>query len=363
MGCNMKDNYKYYSLKNILSKHAQYNMIIGERSNGKTYAVTKHIIEQYIKTGGEGAIIRRWGEDFKNKRGANMFTALVNDRTLEKLSKGKYNNIIYRGKMWYLVNTEDESICDCFCYAFALSEMEHDKSVSYPNVTTILFDEFLTRGYYLVDEFVTFINVLSTIIRDRDNVTIFMCGNTVNKWSPYFNEFGLTHIKNMKQGDIDVYTYGNSGLKVAVEYCSTSLRNRVKKASDVYFAFNNPKLEMVTKGTWLIDNYPHLPHKYKPNKIEYTFFVVFDGETLQCEVVSDNDLFVYIHRKTTELKYRPNDVVYDLGSHAEPNLRFSFIRPIDRIDEKIYSLYKAKRFFYQSNDIGEILNNFVKSSK
>ena len=29
---------KYYSLKNILSKNCTYSIIIGERSNGKTYA-------------------------------------------------------------------------------------------------------------------------------------------------------------------------------------------------------------------------------------------------------------------------------------------------------------------------------------
>ena len=52
-----------------------------------------------------------------------------------------------------------------FCYAFALSDMEHDKSTAYPRVNTIVFDEFLTRQIYLQDEFVVFMNVLSTIIR------------------------------------------------------------------------------------------------------------------------------------------------------------------------------------------------------
>lgn len=30
---------KYYRLKNILQKNATYNVMFGERSNGKTYAV------------------------------------------------------------------------------------------------------------------------------------------------------------------------------------------------------------------------------------------------------------------------------------------------------------------------------------
>ena len=39
---------KYYSLKNILKKNAQYNMIFGERSNGKTYSVLYYALENYL---------------------------------------------------------------------------------------------------------------------------------------------------------------------------------------------------------------------------------------------------------------------------------------------------------------------------
>ena len=44
-----KQDLKYYSLDNILKKNSVYNVIFGERSNGKTYAVLKYGIEQYLK--------------------------------------------------------------------------------------------------------------------------------------------------------------------------------------------------------------------------------------------------------------------------------------------------------------------------
>ena len=46
---------KYYSLAPILSKDAQYNIIFGERSNGKTYAILKYILDDYCKHGNQGA--------------------------------------------------------------------------------------------------------------------------------------------------------------------------------------------------------------------------------------------------------------------------------------------------------------------
>src|SRR5699024_5250425 len=125
-------------------------------------------------------------------------------------------------------------------------DVEHDKSTAYPKVKTIFFDEFLTRQYYLPDEFVTFMNVVSTIVRQRDDVIIFMCGNTVNQYCPYFTEMGLTHVKEMNKGVIEVYKYGESRLKVAVEYADSISKSG--KPSDVYFAFDNPNLQMITGG-------------------------------------------------------------------------------------------------------------------
>ena len=49
---------KYYSLNNILKKDAQYNIIFGQRSNGKTYAVKKYGLEKFIKTGEQMAYVR-----------------------------------------------------------------------------------------------------------------------------------------------------------------------------------------------------------------------------------------------------------------------------------------------------------------
>ena len=130
-------------------------------------------------------------------------------------------------------------------YTFALSEMEHDKSTSYPEITTIVFDEFITRRYYLPDEFVLFLNVLSTIIRQRQNVKIFMLGNTVNKYCPYFKEMGLKHISNMEQGTIDVYKLGEGQLTIAVEYCSSTAKT---KDSNKYFCFDNSEAVQMIIG-------------------------------------------------------------------------------------------------------------------
>lgn len=359
-----KDKTEYYRLDSILATNSRYHVIFGERSNGKTYAVLERGIQQYFEGNGKMAIIRRWRDDFIGKRGAQMFDGLVKNGLVDKYSMGLWTSIYYYSGRWYFCKYEGtERIVDSepFAYAFAINTMEHDKSTSYPDVRTILFDEFLTRGSYIPNEFVEFMNVLSTIIRERDDVKIFMCGNTVNQYSPYFAEMGLTNVKNMKQGTIDVYTYGESGLRVAVEYSDGFEKG---KSSDVYFAFNNPKLNMIKTGAWEMDIYPHLPRKYVPKDVKFMYFIVFDNEILQCEVIQKDDLlFTFIHRKTTPLKDTINDLIYTTDWSPRPNYRRKINKPFSDLERKIWSFFPMDKVFYQSNEVGEIVRNYLEWCK
>lgn len=45
------------------------------------------------------------------------------------------------------------------------------------------------------------------------------------------------------------------------------------------------------------------------------------------------------------------------------NIRYTFMKPIDIVDRKILQLYMGHKFFYQSNDVGEIVRNFINITK
>ena len=353
---------KFYSLKKILSKNAQYNIIIGERSNGKTYASLKYALEQYLKTGKQFAYMRRWQEDVKGKRAKQLFASLESDGTIAKLTNGEFQTIEFWIGKFYLARIDGQLNKPVreekpIGFAFSLTEMEHDKSISYPDITTIIFDEFITRKLYLPDEFVTFMNSLSTIIRHRNDVKIFMLANTVNKYSPYFKEMGLSKIQEMKQGTIDIYRYGKSDLKVAVEYCSES--NKQLKPSDIYFAFDNPKLEMIKGGKWELDLYPHLPVKYKPKDIILTYFISFDDNLIQAEIIDNGkEVFTYVHRKTTPIK-NIYDIVFSFENSGMLNHITNITRPFNKLTKTIWQFFKMEKVFYQDNELGEIVRNYI----
>ena len=357
---------KYYSLNKINKKNATYNVIFGERSNGKTYATLKQVLENYFSDGSQFAYIRRWSVDVQPKRMNNLFNAIIEDGYLEKLSGGKFTAIFYRTGRFYLCTYNDKGKPiyneeDIIGYAFSLSENEHNKANSYPRVTTIIFDEFLTNKIYLPDEFMLFMNTVSTIVRQRTNVKIYMLGNTVNKFCPYFKEMGLTNILSMKQGSIDIYTYGDSKLKVAVEYADS--KKKFKK-NNFYFAFNNPKLKMITGGSWELNIYPHAPVKWLPKNIMFTYFIDFNDSIYQCEIINkDANVFTYIHEKTTPIKNPDKDIIYTLDYNPKINYNINILKPLNDFQNKITWFFTHDRVYYQNNNVGDAINNYLKICK
>ena len=357
---------KFYSLTSILEKHADYNVIFGERSNGKTYACLEYGIKRYLKTGEQMAYIRRWREDLRGKRADSLFANHVNNGLIERLTNGKFNEVFYMSGKWWLsfYNPETKKrIPDDkpFCFGFCLSEQEHDKSSSFPEITTIVFDEFLTRRYYLPDEFMLFMNVLSTIIRQRDNVKVFMLGNTVNKYCPYFAEMGLKQVGVMERGTIDIYRFGENGATVAVEYTAPVVKH---KASNKYFCFDNQNLEMITGGKWELAVYPHLPVKYKPKDVMFVYFIVFGDVTLQANIIEvDGQNFTYIHSKTTPIKDDGETLIYSLDMCGKPNHKRKLISTATPLERKIAMYYATDKVFYQDNEVGEIVRNYIMTSQ
>uniref|UniRef100_UPI0034DE72A2 hypothetical protein n=1 Tax=Modestobacter roseus TaxID=1181884 RepID=UPI0034DE72A2 len=100
----MSEKIKYYSSAAIKRKNATYNVIFGERSNGKTFDALKNGVLDYIKTGAEMAYVRRWQEDITGKRAAQVFSAINTTDIIEKATNGAFHGVHYWVGKWYLCN-------------------------------------------------------------------------------------------------------------------------------------------------------------------------------------------------------------------------------------------------------------------
>lgn len=365
-------NKKYYwNPSEILKRHCLWNLVIGERSNGKTYGVLEHALDRYLNHGYQLAVIRRNKEDFRSKRGSQMFESLecngFGRNVIKEKTKGRYDCIYYFAGRWFLAKYDaklDKRIPSSqpFAIAFALTDMEHDKSTSYPYIHTCLMDEALSRRP-IENEFVLLTNCLSTIIRDRgpeDDIEIWLLGNTVNKYSPIFSEMGISkYIGKMKPGDISVCRYEGTDLTVAIEYCESSQKYGGKK-SDVFFAFNTAATKMITTGAWEIPSYPHNNVKYEKADILLHYFIKWENNLLQCEIVSkDNNLFTFVHLKTTDIQKENTDIIFDKEYHQQNNYFRNIAKPTTKIQKRIWWFYQSDNVYYQDNEVGELVRNYI----
>lgn len=252
MASNVKK--KYYDLRPLLGKNCDINLIIGQRGNGKTYGILKHFLEEYKNSKGKKrfAVLRRWADDVKGYRAEQLFFPL--QKVVEELF-GEGCTVLYYRHKYYLVNDAGVKL-DIIGYCLAISEASHTKSVAYTGVKNILYDEFIQMAgeAQLKDEMSKYENTLSTIIRDAQDVKIYLAANTVSKFSPYFTKYGFD-INKVEQGSIvtNKFNLDDNILKVALEYCEYN--EDVGKASSKYTTSN-----MITKGQWEIPPTDDIPH-------------------------------------------------------------------------------------------------------
>ena len=356
---------RFITLEKLDGIAAEYKLLIGQRSNGKTSSCLERVIANKVADGSAGAIIRRWDTDFTHGRGDAMFRSLVQRGVVYDLTEGRWTDIIFKSRRWYFCKFDDELdkiVMDDtpLAYAFSIAGAQHDKSTGYPDVKTVVFDEFLVRPLeYLPDEFIQFSNLLSTIIRERDDVTIYMCGNTISEYAPYFSEMGLYRVKDMRPGEVDVYTYGESNLRVAVYFTD---RVTGTKKSEKYFAFNNPKLSMITgKGSiWEFGIHPHCPAKYTKSNVVYRFILEWNGERFLGELVVKERLkWIQFTRKTTPIKDPDTILIYSPKASMQPNRRQNIMRPFSPREKVITGFFARGKVAYQDNQVGEAVTAYI----
>ena len=364
-------NLNYYTTDRIDKTGAKIRIVYGMRSNGKTTAGLMKGIKKRMKSlsGRKEEIIyiRRWDDEIRPKNDiSSLFDGILKFYDVEKESGGAYNSIKYKARKFYLAKVNDEGELESIdtkplCSCLALSQNEHYKSLSFPDVTTIVFDEFISENHqYLPNEFKRFTSILSTIIRSRDDVEIYLMGNTVDRNCIYWNEFRILEIvKKMKDGDIYHYKPKGRNTDIAIEWAE-SITTETGRVLNVYTDFDTSNSDMINRGLWDTDNYPHLPFSYSQSDVLFTFFIEFNTEKFQCEVISKfGTPYIYIHQKTADFKPTDGDLIYGDNPTGKPNYSINLWKPEYPVQKKITDLFYYNKVFYQNNIVGDSVNAFL----
>lgn len=233
---------KYYSLDKILKYDVPYRIIIGERSNGKTYSVKSRCIDKYKRREGKFMYLRRTHDQITRPKMQKLFED-INDYALDVLE----SDIQYANESGFYIDLGNGRETIGWCTS--IEDCYKMKGIPFNEITTIFYDEFLEIGSRIEQEVTLFLHIISTIVRKRSDIEIFMVANTVTQYSPYFDLFGID-VKKIKQGEI-YYIHHNAGAECAIERCaSLNIINGVK-SKNKYIGFDdNPTANMILFGEW-----------------------------------------------------------------------------------------------------------------
>ena len=332
----------YYTSDKINKENATYNLIYGERSNGKSYNI-KHTyaLEWFINKNknlftdnisepvnlldikGRFVLVRRTSEQLTNEKIERYFS----DCDIQKLTNGKYNIIsVYRKEIYfsnYDIEKNKVKLGIKIGYAIPLSLEQNYAGASFLDVDNIIVEEFMSRDEgYLRNEPTKLQNLYSTIDRKRGTTKVWLVGNTITRICPYLYEWGLIDlVKKQKQGNI-VTTELSAGydkiedreifIKLALEFCDSTGRTS--------FAFGEHS-DMLNTGAWQTDSQPTLTDSFKkyPCSLKIGFSYKgfkYLGRLLGC----DDYLFWFISPFTKHEEFK--DVVLIFSDKISTNLKY-----------------------------------------
>lgn len=181
----------FYRYDKILSFNAFWNFIVGMRGNGKTFGAKERALKDAINKHVQFIYVRRYKEEL-----AMAKDAFFSDIVKEGLFPDWDFRVVGKEAQMARVSTRDGKKREWQTIGFfvALSQAQSYKSVSFPNVKWIIYDEFIlekSKTQYLPREADVFLNFYSTVDRSNDRVRVLFLANAVAVANPYFIKFRI----------------------------------------------------------------------------------------------------------------------------------------------------------------------------
>lgn len=299
----------------------KFYTITGRRGTGKTTTWLIQGFNAFNKDGSQFVYIRRYKTEMSGVVGTRSFDKIVDGIDYKPAAKGVAG--------FYC---EDKIVG----YGLTLSMQASLKSLNFDKVKLIIFDEaILQRGSpyrYLKDEVTNLLNLIHTIVRNRDDYVVVILGNDLDIFNPYYAYFGVPkftgrYIDKKRHLLCDDVQPSEELVKLMK---STDLYALTEGTTYGDFAFDGKTL--VTKEATIIE---------KPKNSSLVFRLVMNDITLNCFVYYSNELKE--QRMYVEIKNKVimDNYTYVIMQENKPNYLYVM---------KFKAKYKAYLFTFLFRD-------------
>lgn len=173
----------YYDFSKVRSYGARYLMVVGSRGTGKTYGAKRIAITNAVRKGEQFIYLRRHKVEQKGR--FTFFDDIAHEFP-------GYEFAVHGNEA--VMRLEGDKQWQTIGYFSVLSISQAQKSVAYPMVTTVIFDEFIIENpqiRYLDNEVQVFNNFYLTVDRYKDKTTVFMLSNSASIMNPYMLKWDI----------------------------------------------------------------------------------------------------------------------------------------------------------------------------
>ena len=345
---------EYYTIDRIMQHKCTYNILLGQRSNGKSYSVKKECVKEAFLGMGDLIYLRRWKLELKQEDVIDYFR----DCPTEEITGGEFNHIdVYRGRI-YLANINEAGEVTrgrSIGRTADLAGAAHLKSVIQRGIyKNIIYEEFCTDSGYLSGgrEPNKLMQFVATVFGVQYTGRVWMIGNTVSRYNPYFYCWQLKTLQKMKPGDIDIYRYtdGDSEVSIAVEFCSS-----LNVANNMFIGDAKAN---ITTGVWETTSQPMVPEEFGKFKVVYRMAVEYQDFRFILKVIKNkaSEMLLLCVNDPDEKARR---VVSDRISGDI--MTTTKMLPLTRGDEIILSLIKRGKMVYANNLVGTDFQSILKN--
>lgn len=190
----MSTRHPYYNYNKLLSYNGCYNFLVGGRGLGKSFGAKLKAIKDALYRDDQFIYLRRYKSELTTAR--TTFFADVE----YKFPNWDFRIVGGEAQASHIKNRANKKrVWKTLGYFMSLSTAQTQKSVAFPRVKLIIFDEFIIEKgalHYLPDESTMFNNLYSTVDRWTDKTTVLFLANSVSIMNPYFIEFGIRPDEN-----------------------------------------------------------------------------------------------------------------------------------------------------------------------
>lgn len=218
----------YYSARELLGYQALFNLVLSDRSDGKTFDCKVRALEDYDKFGYATVYMRRYSTEIT----ANMYNTFFDE--VLALDKYKYYADKYDfkySKSGVQIALKDTKDYEFIVYFIPLSKSGKLKSqLDIRRIRMIDFDEYMPLDHrYLKDEMLLLAEFWKSVDRDRDTTQLLLLGNRIDPFCPFLCFFDIDLSIESKK----LRTYRNGTLAVQVYVNQEHRDERVKSKFSV----------------------------------------------------------------------------------------------------------------------------------